>query len=168
VRAGGHGVLIDDGGGGAWIGARALRAVLQLEDEAPGSGWATALGCRIGAEIGGASWDAARIFVYGGNRGSLGLLARSVAQAAAEGDSLACGIFTEAGDELGALAVTLRRRLGSLPVALIGRAAYLDPRVADNFARAVMPTVRLDAEPRDIAAVAAGLARQAAEQEGIA
>ncbi|MEG1055890.1 MAG: ATPase, partial [Janthinobacterium sp.] len=36
-RAGGRGVLLDDGGGGYWIAREALRHIWRREDEAPGS-----------------------------------------------------------------------------------------------------------------------------------
>ena len=158
VRAGGYGILVDDGGSGAWIGVRALRHVLRLEDESPGTGWNSMLGQCIGAVLGGASWDAARIFVYGGKRAGLGALARAVAEAAAQGDVIAADIFVDAGAELARLATALRQRVGMLPVSLIGRAATLDHRIAESFTRLAEPPLAVETEPRDAAAIAARIA----------
>jgi N-acetylglucosamine kinase-like BadF-type ATPase len=158
IRAGGYGIIVDDAGGGAWIGKQALRAIMRLEDEQPGQGWSTALGRRIAAIVGGAAWDSARGFVYGGDRGSLGSLAPAVAEAAAEGDTTAAGLFSEAGAELARLGNALRRRVGMKPIALVGRAAYLDRRVADAFLREVEAPVHLHPAQENAAAVAARLA----------
>lgn len=154
IRAGGYGILVDDAGGGAWIGKRALRAILRLEDQIPGQGWSTVLGRHIAVAIGGNSWDAARSFVYGGDRGSLALLASEVAKAAAEGDVVAGDLFSEAGAELASLAIALRRRLGMKPVALTGRAAYLSPRVAEAFSLKVEGPVHFHPAPESAAAAA--------------
>jgi glucosamine kinase len=158
IRAGGRGVLIDDGGSAAWIAAAALRGLLRREDEAPGFGWDSALGRALAQALGGASWDAVRTHVYGGDRGSLGLLARAVATAAEEGDAMAAGIFTQAGEELARLALALRARVGARPVSLCGRAATLSPLMAQRFQALVAPPVALDEMRVDVPGCAAGLA----------
>ncbi|MBN9451475.1 MAG: hypothetical protein J0I42_05940 [Bosea sp.] len=158
IRAGGRGVLIDDGGSAAWIAARAVRGLLRREDEAPGSGWGSVLGHALAQALGGASWDAVRTHVYGGDRGSLGLLARSVAAAAEAGDVVAAEIFTQAGEELARLALALRARVGVKPVALCGRAATLSPLIAQRFGALVTPPVALDEVQVDVPGCAANLA----------
>lgn len=158
IRAGGRGVLIDDGGSAAWIAAEALRRLLRSEDAVPGSGWDSALGHALGQALGGASWDAVRTHVYGGDRGSLGLLARAVATAGDAGDAIAVGIFAQAGEELARLALALRARVGARPVALCGRAATLSPLIAQRFQALVAPPVALDEMQVDVPGCAAGLA----------
>lgn len=158
VRAGGRGVLIDDGGSAAWIAAEALRRLLRREDEAPGSGWESALGHALAQALGGASWDAVRTHVYGGDRGSLGLLARAVATAGNAGDTMAADIFTQAGGELARLALALRARVGAKPVALCGRAATLSPLIAQRFQALVAPPIAMDETQVDVPGCAAGLA----------
>lgn len=166
IRAGGRGILIDDGGSAAWIAATALRQLLRSEDEVPGSGWDSILGRALAQALGGASWDAARSYVYGGDRGRLGLLARAVAAAAEAGDAEAGRIFTLAGEELARLALALRARLGCKPVALVGRAATLSPAIAQRFREIVEPPiVTTDAEV-DVPGCAARLACGLAAQEG--
>lgn len=158
IRAGGRGVLIDDGGSAAWIAAAALRRLLRDEDEAPGSGWDSALGRALAQALGRASWDAVRTHVYGGDRGSLGLLARAVAVAAKAGDLTAAEIFTQAGEELVRLALALRVRVGAKPVALCGRAATLSPLIARRFQAMVPPPTILAEADVDVPGCAAGLA----------
>jgi len=158
VRAGGRGVLIDDGGSAAWIAAAALCGLLRREDEAPGSGWESPLGHALAQALGGASWDAVRTHVYGGDRGSLGLLARAVATVGDAGDTTAAEIFTQAGEELARLALALRARVGAKPVALCGRAATLSPLIAQRFQALVAPPIALDETQVDVPGCAANLA----------
>lgn len=158
IRAGGRGVLIDDGGSAAWIAAEALRRLLHREDEAPSSGWDSALGHALAQALGDASWDAVRTHVYGGDRGSLGLLARAVATAGDAGDTTAAEIFTQAGEELARLALTLRARVGVKPVALCGRGATLSPLIARRFQALVAPPVAPDEAQVDVPGCAASLA----------
>ena len=158
IRAGGRGILLDDGGSAAWIAAEALRRLLRREDEAPGSGWDSALGRSLAQALGEPSWDAVRTHVYGGDRGSLGLLARAVAVAAEMGDGVAAEIFTQAGGELARLALALKMRVGAKPVALCGRAATLSPLIAQRFRALVTLPVTLDATQVDVTGCAAGLA----------
>lgn len=165
IRAGGRGVLIDDGGSAAWIAAEALRRLLRREDEAPGSGWESPLGRALAEALGGASWDAVRTHVYGGDRGSLGLLARAVATAGDAGDTTAAEIFTQAGEELARLALALRVRVGAKPVALCGRAATLSPLITQRFQALVAPPVTLDEAQVDVPACAADFACESARSD---
>lgn len=165
IRVGGRGVLIDDGGSAAWIAAEALRRLLRGEDEAPGSGWESALGHALAQALGEPSWDAVRTHVYGGDRGSLGLLARAVAVAAEAGDAVALEIFAQAGEELARLALALRARVGSKPVALCGRAATLSPLIAQRFRVLVAPPFALGEMQVDVPACAAGLACELARSD---
>lgn len=158
IRAGGRGVLIDDGGSAAWIAAEALCRLLRREDEVPGSGWGSALGHALAQALGGASWDAVRTHVYGGDRGSLGLLARAVAAGAEAGDAMAADIFAQAGAELARLGLALRARVGAKPVAICGRAATLSPLIAQRFRALVAPPIILDQMQVDVPGCAAGLA----------
>ncbi len=155
LRAGGHGYLLDDDGGGFSIGRAALRRVLRETDrlgEAPG----TALGEALAAVIGGHDWDTVRRYVYGGGRSAVAALAPAVARAAEAGDVSALAVLAWAGRELARLADVLLARVDAeLPVALAGGVTYLGPALQDGF-RAALPaavTVRVVAEePVDAAA----------------
>jgi N-acetylglucosamine kinase-like BadF-type ATPase len=111
IRVGGRGSLIDDGGSAFWIAVHALRHVLRAEEERPRSGWATPLGAALARAVGGEGWNEVRTFVYGGDRGRIGLLARAVAEAA-DTDGAAREILDAAGRELARLGATLIRRVG--------------------------------------------------------
>lgn len=123
VTVGGKGILIDDAGGGAWIALAGLRAVLRREEEEPGAGFATILGRELTEEMGGSDWDTIRALVYGGDRGTVGLLALAVARAAKRGDAVAIDILREADRELMRLAEVLKKRFGDKRVVVRGRAA---------------------------------------------
>jgi glucosamine kinase len=66
-------------------------------------------------------------------RGSLGLAALAVAEAASAGDATACDILRAAGRDLASLAETLLRRCGFGPIALAGRTALLHPTFRQGF-----------------------------------
>ena len=136
-RAGGRGVLLDDGGGGYWIAREALRQIWRREDEAPGSWQQSALAQAVFEQIGGSDWDRSRQFMYGQDRGAIGRLALAVA-ASAELDTLALDILQRAGQELARLALALTARHGPRPVVLAGRAAQLHPAIAAAM-RAALP-----------------------------
>jgi glucosamine kinase len=153
-RAGGRGAVIDDAGGGHWLAREALRLVWRAEDEQPGAGIATPLGRALARAVGGDDWATTRAFVYGASRGELGVLARTVATAADEGDGAALQLLQQAGRELARLAQALHRRLGpALPVALAGRVFELHPAVEASL-RDALPgvTVRRSREPAHHAA----------------
>ena len=136
-RAGGRGVLLDDGGGGYWIAREALRYIWRLEDEAPDSWQQSALARAVFERIGGSDWALSRQFVYGQERGALGQLALAVAASAAT-DPAAQDILRRAGEELARIGLALVRRYGARPMVLSGRAATLHPLIAASM-RAALP-----------------------------
>jgi N-acetylglucosamine kinase-like BadF-type ATPase len=158
IRVGGLGNLIDDGGSGFWVAREALKTVLRTEEESPGQGWSTALGQSLSAAMGGATWNDVRTFVYGGDRGKIGALARAVAEAADRGDLQASRILIEAGRELARLANSLMKRLGPRPVALVGGTARLHPLLSASFRREIPQNVELITADVDAALTAAHLA----------
>ncbi|MGH8855298.1 MAG: N-acetylglucosamine kinase, partial [Telluria sp.] len=119
-RAGGRGVVLDDGGGGFWIAREALRHIWRLEDERPGAWEASPMAHAVFQHVGGSDWSFSRQFIYGRERGEVGKLAIAVA-ATAERDQAAAAILREAGRELARLAQALIGRFGPRPVALAGR-----------------------------------------------
>jgi glucosamine kinase len=134
-RAGGHGYLIDDAGGGYWIGKQALRAVLRAQDEGMEPG---ALAQEIANLVGGASWDLTRRYAYGGGRAAVAALTPAVGRAAMRDDSVANTILSAAGEELARLARVLLGRLGPMEVALTGGATKASPLILAHF-RAALP-----------------------------
>ncbi|NHZ63591.1 N-acetylglucosamine kinase [Massilia genomosp. 1] len=136
-RAGGRGVILDDGGGGFWIAREALRHIWRNEDEEPGRWRASPMAQAMFAQIGGDDWALSRQFMYGQERGAVGRLALAVA-ASAEADPVAAAMLREAGRELARLARALTARFGARPVVLAGRAATLHPLIV-NTMRAELP-----------------------------
>ncbi len=137
VRVGGRGVIIDDGGSGFWIAKEAVKALFRAEDRAPGSGWSTPLGEALAAGFGGATWDHARTFIYGGERGRVAALAPNVAAAARNGDAVALGILTDAGQELADLVVSLVARLGPREAVLAGGTTTIHAALVEAFSAAL-------------------------------
>jgi glucosamine kinase len=136
-RAGGRGVMLDDGGGGFWIAREALRHIWRGEDEEPGRWRQSPLAQAVFDYIGGDDWSLSRQFIYGQERGEVGKLALAVA-ASAEKDPAAAHILEESGRELARLAIALSNRFGPRPVALAGRASELHPMIAQSM-RAHLP-----------------------------
>ena len=136
-RAGGRGVVLDDGGGGFWIAREALRHIWRLEDERPGAWETSPMAHAVFQHVGGSDWSFSRQFIYGRERGDVGKLAIAVA-ATAERDPAAAAILREAGRELARLAQALVSRFGPRPVALAGRAAELHPVIVETM-RATLP-----------------------------
>lgn len=166
VRAGGHGYLIDDAGGGYWVGRAGLRAVLRRADArgAPAEG---PLAEELYRALGTSDWDGVRAHVYGGGRQAVAALAPAVGAAAARGDAEALAILEGAGRELARLArVVLERLGGPRPVALAGGAARLGAPLVDALRAALPEGAELResrAEPVEAAAaLALGRARRAA------
>ncbi|MBB4040697.1 N-acetylglucosamine kinase-like BadF-type ATPase [Microvirga flocculans] len=158
IRVGGRGNLIDDGGSGFWIAREALKSVLRTEEESPGEGWTTKLGMCLSEALGGTDWNVVRSYVYGGDRGKIGSLARSVGEAAHKGDETALRILREAGEELARLANCLIKRLGPRPVALVGGSSRLHPVLAQAFQRDLVAKVEFIHSDVDAAFTAAHLA----------
>ena len=151
MRAGGRGVLVDDAGGGFWIGREALRLVLR-EVDAGGAFDEGPLGAALARHLPGTTWPELRAHLYddsapGGQRGRMAALAPAVAEAANEGDASAVAILERAGSELADLATRLARRLPfpppiqspGLPLALAGGAARLHAALEASFAAALPP-----------------------------
>jgi N-acetylglucosamine kinase-like BadF-type ATPase len=127
-RAGGRGVVLDDGGGGFWIAREALRHVWRLEDERPGAWRESPMAQAVFDYVGGDDWAFSRQFIYGQERGAVGKLALAVA-ATADQDPAAAAILRNAGAELARLARALIGRFGPRPVAVSGRASELHPAI---------------------------------------
>ncbi|WP_020656014.1 N-acetylglucosamine kinase [Massilia niastensis] len=136
-RAGGRGVVLDDGGGGFWIAREALRHIWRNEDEEPGRWQSSPMAHAVFQHVGGSDWADSRQFIYHRERGEVGKLALAVA-ASAERDPAAAAILREAGHELARLALALIRRFGPRPVALAGRAFELHPVIVETM-RADLP-----------------------------
>jgi glucosamine kinase len=135
-RAGGRGGLLDDGGSGYWIAREALRQIWRAEDESPGTWQASPMAVELFNKIGGSDWLHTRKFVYESTRGDIGKLALMVA-AAADHDTVAHKILSDAGSELARLAQAMITRFGARPIALTGRAIQLHPAIEQTF-RAVL------------------------------
>jgi N-acetylglucosamine kinase-like BadF-type ATPase len=127
-RAGGRGVVLDDGGGGFWIAKEALRHIWRLEDEQPGAWRESPMARAVFDYVGGDDWAYSRQFIYGQERGAVGKLALVVA-ATADQDPAAAAILRNAGAELARLAHALVKRFGPRPLAVSGRAAELHPSI---------------------------------------
>jgi glucosamine kinase len=158
IRIGGRGNLIDDGGSGFWIAREALKAVLRMEEESPGAGWSTPLGAALARAVGGTAWNDVRTFVYGGDRGKIGALARAVAEGAKAGDETALRILRDAGRELARLANSLIKRVGPRPVALVGGASRLHAAIPQAFRAELPASVDVITSEVDAALTAARLA----------
>ncbi len=141
-RAGGRGVLLDDGGGGYWIARAALRHIWRGEDEEPGRWRASPMARAVFAQLGGEDWAISRQFMYGQERGAIGMLALAVA-ASADSDPAAAAIMQTAGEELARLALALTERFGARPVVLAGRASALHPMIEVAMRAALPDTVCL-------------------------
>jgi N-acetylglucosamine kinase-like BadF-type ATPase len=158
IRVGGRGNLIDDGGSGFWIAREALKRILRKEEESPGEGWSTTLGQSLAKALGGTDWNLIRSYVYGGDRGKIGSLARAVGEAAQADDQAALHILQEAGEELARLANSLTKRIGPRPVALAGGSSRLHPIVAESFRHNLIAPVEFITTDLDAALTAARLA----------
>ena len=145
-------------GSGFWIAREGLKAVLRAEEESPGEGWSTPLGAHLAEVLGGTDWNQVRSFVYGGDRGKIGSLARAVGEAAKARDRIALRILLEAGEELARLANCLIKRVGPRPVALVGGSSRLHPIVAHAFRRDLVSPVEFITADLDAALTAARLA----------
>ena len=161
-RAGGHGFLIDDAGGGFWIGRQALCALLRRRDERREG---TSLDRALLSAIGGGDWPTIRAFAYGGGRQAVASLARVVSDAASQGDGEAAVLLALAGRELARICQALIDRLGLLPVALAGGVARGAPLLMEGLRRALGSGVVVRLHAAEPVATAATLARMAIEIE---
>lgn len=158
IRAGGHGYLIDDDGGGFSLGRGALRRVLQETDRI-GNPFRSPLADGIYRVMGADDWDSIRKFVYGGGRTAIATLAPVVAQAALEGDVDALTLLDRAGRDLAQLADVVMGRLdASLPVVLAGGVTRMgDPLIA-AFRRALTSSSDVTVDMNEPVEAAARLA----------
>ncbi|MBP0575292.1 hypothetical protein J8J27_31715, partial [Mycobacterium tuberculosis] len=83
IQVGGRGILVDDGGSGAWIALAALKALFRRIDAVGRPDGMEILAAAIAEAVGGDGWPPVRAYVYGGERGRIGQLAPAVARAAA-------------------------------------------------------------------------------------
>ena len=125
-RAGGHGYVLDDAGSGYWIAREALKHIWRAEDMHPGAWRSSSMAKAVFKQIGGHDWNRSRDFIYQNTRGEVGLLALAVASAA-NTDSVASTILSEAGSELARLGLAMCLRYGKKPIALSGRVQDLHP-----------------------------------------
>jgi len=139
VIIGGHGALIDDGGSASWIALRALRVVLRRMDEAGDTGDCAILARQLFDAIGGADWDHVRGYVYAGDRGQIGILAKAVAAAAAAGDATAITVLADAACELERLADILIARCGAAPLVFTGGVLALGSDIPQTLAKRLAP-----------------------------
>jgi N-acetylglucosamine kinase-like BadF-type ATPase len=158
TRVGGRGMLIDDGGSAAWIALAALRRLFRRIDERGSAAGAERLEEAMAQGMGGASWDEVRAFVYGADRGRIGLLAQHVGQAAVDGDPVAQEVLAEATRELARLARVLIGRAGALPVGFVGGVLDLSPAIRPGLV-AALAGVDVRFPEVDAALTAARLAR---------
>lgn len=159
IRVGGRGVLIDDGGSGAWIALLALGTVYQRIDQTGTTADTTLLAEALFTAIGGQSWDDVRAFIYAGDRGRIGGLAQAVAKAAQAGDPVAGALLDQAAKELARLATALLARGGKAPVAFVGGVLALDPRIKSGIL-ASLPDTKVEFPTIDAALSAARIARE--------
>lgn len=151
LRAGGFGYLIDDAGGGYWIGREALKQVLRWADETdtPHQPLAQA----IYEALGTTRWTDISSQIYAGGRSKVASLAPVVAVAASQGDEAAITLLKEAGRELARLAQVLLNRTGRpLPVAFAGGISRLSPVLTQGLEAALGPFRVVSDEPVETAA----------------
>ena len=102
IRANGYGYLIDDCGGGFWIGQQALKEWLRsMEVHKPTT---SLLDEKLAEKFGSRDWNIIREKVYKGGRETIASVTKEVRLAADLGDPIALQIFHEAGVEIGKLA----------------------------------------------------------------
>jgi glucosamine kinase len=135
-RCGGWDYLLGDEGAGVWIGLEAMRRATRYRD---GRAPSTALVERLCRTYDMADVAELHEIVYQRlQKSDIAAFAIEVAEAAAEGDSVAVDILRDAGDQLGEQIVTVIRHLtlpDDFPVALVGStyksgAVMIDPLMA--------------------------------------
>ena len=151
ARAGGHGFLLGDEGSAYWIGREAVRAALRFQEQAGGS----ELIHRTVTQATGSDLDVliSEVSAHPADRGRLTVLAPAVT-AIAGCDPAAQRIAQGAAEHLAALAESVRRRLGPLPVAGAG-GVFGDPAIWARFSE-------LTGATRPLAPAAVGAALLAA------
>jgi N-acetylglucosamine kinase-like BadF-type ATPase len=149
ARAGGWGYVLGDEGSGYWMGRRALRAVVRAADR---RGPPTALSPRILAHFEVERPDdlVHEVYFQTLSPQAIAALARSVHEAAEEGDYVAGQIIDLGARELMAAAVSVAERLdlvrAPITVLLAGGLFVAVPRLEDRLtasARAILPEARV-------------------------
>ncbi|MFO0817795.1 MAG: BadF/BadG/BcrA/BcrD ATPase family protein [Pirellulales bacterium] len=140
-RCGGWGYLVGDEGSGYAVGIAALRAILQAAD---GRGPATSLASPLLDFFQACESTELVGILYGDPafRGRIAAASRIVLQVAREHDVVACGIISQAVEELAAMVAALAKRLeladNAYPLALGGgvfdAAGELAPRLVEQLA----------------------------------
>ena len=131
ARAGGHGYLLGDEGGGYWIGREALRAALRSRDRiGPRTRLETLLPERLAVGLDRLLTD---VYLAPSDRLPLARIVPMIA-AAAEEDEVAHALLCEAAGHLVALARVLRQQLGPLPVAPVG-GVFRSSLIRERFVR---------------------------------
>jgi glucosamine kinase len=154
-RVGGRGIFIDDAGSGSWIALRGLDLVFRSFDETGNFEAVATLANEYFEIVGGKTWDDVRSYVYGGDRGRIGLMSVAVGKAAHKGDALALSILSDAGRELARLALGLEKQVGQRPICLVGGVGRLHPVIFEQM--------RAQLEGRDVAYVDGDAALTAAQ-----
>ena len=151
ARAGGHGFLLGDEGSAYWIGREAVRAALRFQEQAGGS----ELIHQVVTQATGSDLDVliSEVSAHPADRGRLSVLA-PVVTAIARRDPAAQRIARRAAEHLAALAESIQRRLGPLPVAGAG-GVFRDPAIWARF-------TELTGATRPLAPAAVGAALLAA------
>jgi glucosamine kinase len=145
TRVGGHGFLLGDEGGGYWIGRAAISAALRARD---GVGPANSLAALVETTCAGRLDDiVVRVHSDLADRRLISRIAPALGKST---DAVGKAILAEAADHLVAMAVSLRARLGDLPVSMVG-GVFSIPAVLDRFVAATgaQPPI----EPPEIGAV---------------
>lgn len=138
-RVGGHGFLLGDEGSGYWIGRAAISAALRSRD---GTGTVNGLAevveraCSVRLEE-----LVVRIHLNPTDRAIVARVAPAVAQSSDPAGRL---ILAEATDHLVAMALSLRKGLGELPVAMVG-GIFDIPSVEQRFTAATGATRPVEA-----------------------
>ncbi len=136
IRAGGRGYLIDDAGGGFWIGKEALKEVLRYEDSATSP--RSALAKEIYKNLNTNKWPEIKEQIYAGGRKKLAGLAPSVAIAANNNDEMAISILTNAGQELARITKAILGQLDAPDsVAFAGGITNLSPILTNSLKQAL-------------------------------
>ncbi len=167
-QAGGWGSILDDGGGGYWLGLRAVGAAIRGDD---GRGPATALREHVLARLGVANLREIVTHLHNGTlaRHELARLAKDVMTCAAAGDTAAQELLTRGADELAAMVRAVAQKLFAAEkpeVVFAGSTATaptFTPLIAAALARGV-PAARV--VPAELPPVA-GAALLALEHGGV-
>ena len=151
ARAGGHGFLLGDEGSAYWIGREAVRAALRWEEQSGGS---TLIHRKV-TQVTRSSLDflIGEVNAHPADRNRLAVLAPALTALAGQ-DPVADRIVRSAAEHLAALAESIRRRLGPLPVAGAG-GVFRDPAIWTWF-------TELTGAARPLAPAAVGAALLAA------